>query len=1210
MSFVTAARDYVEFINANFDSFYQTFGRDMSLFALIKGTLLYLGHSIKIVFLYIVTLQWLRDLAYLPILIPEYTRSIFLETLNLKSLRGTDLGFFGVPTLLQNKFVVGFLNSFFASLPLTFGHFLSTRQLYVNGWHAAAATSVGMLVGHVFFLAAVLFGWRPILIPWLRFESLSYLIAIFITYYTIKKSFGRTAFQKVENVRDAAQNVGIGFLLMVCDQGVLFKYINTLTLGLEPTYLEPLTGTATSITQQHLLYLFGFCLGSICFTFAFFSLAWWFRLFVMEVANWTFNKFAAVAHQVSRVACIAILSISTAFYGIDFFVTRPLGYVPYDRSLIFPYQFSNFSQYPLSTLVSPYTTEDDDLRTLGLPPAAREEDEMYEEDDLAEKYEKYDRGRNVLRDVGGTKDEALAIKKRTSIWYNLTTVFPLEEDANLALFDRNGPLLREVIDQEKFKNSKSVDIYTPETYHIPTSYFWSQVQTRIYSHSVDTKGYGLWKLLFPKDSDAFLVRFFDQIASKKDQKSKEKKSVENRSPQKAALTESLFDRIWKKKPQSSESTKPSKSSKSAKRSKSVTTLEQKRAERRKRLFKTYRAKLWILVNYGSRDIYNQFIHFTNSRAFYDPYDIRGDLTETEAFVVQSIDKIFKAWLDYGLVVDPTDKEAFQQFLEDGKKLDLVKFIANTTLGGVLTESEDEFYQFDDRPFYSRFATVENMTSKIFKGQSQKSGKRNLAIWPFQHSYLNSPPDRQDKAMEQRVFEERLNANYPMKVLFRSDIDSFLKRQPKEQKLSRVMESELFLKRVFMKKMIHSKQTLRRVFQADEFAQEAFAGPKSFANRVYNHQFNGTYRVVRQLLRTDFGKSSNPELQPVTKYDMPLYKDGKDSMTSYHEELFKRVSRKRNPRRRKRVANYSHFIRRTHTRPLYAGWDEDRRALVLTNRFLPTRVSGRVLRLNEAYPQFASLRALAVETKDTKGIPSKKAKGSSKKDNIKRIAFTTWPLTSKVSQDPLLFDRPSVYMADHPNRIPNLTSTASDTEQLAAMNRRLLVDHFIPKYDFRFLEILQEESRKPNVDMKTARRRALNRMKELEKQAALDTEKKAMREAELGIKKKKKKGVIEKPETVLFTTERWPSGFIMQTNNQNIWWLKVKPPRPFVDRGGYVWPGHEQLKINIRHYIPNWENWNMPTFSMKSLSKGTSKEGALTNVKDKAQKGKKSAKSSS
>ena len=55
----------------------------------------------------------------------------------------------------------------------------------------------------------------------------------------------------------------------------------------------------------------------------------------------------------------------------------------------------------------------------------------------------------------------------------------------------------------------------------------------------------------------------------------------------------------------------------------------------------------------------------------------------------------------------------------------------------------------------------------------------------------------------------------------------------------------------------------------------------------------------------------------------------------------------------------------------------------------------------------------------------------------------------------------------------------------------------------------------------------------------------------------------------WTGEQWPSGFGITAPDTPLgWWFTTKPPTPYADRGGFVWPGHETLKINIETFIPD------------------------------------------
>ncbi len=44
---------------------------------------------------------------------------------------------------------------------------------------------------------------------------------------------------------------------------------------------------------------------------------------------------------------------------------------------------------------------------------------------------------------------------------------------------------------------------------------------------------------------------------------------------------------------------------------------------------------------------------------------------------------------------------------------------------------------------------------------------------------------------------------------------------------------------------------------------------------------------------------------------------------------------------------------------------------------------------------------------------------------------------------------------------------------------------------------------------------------------------------------------------------------MPVKGGNIWWIEGKPLAPFVDSGGYIWPGHERLKFKVERFFPKW-----------------------------------------
>ena len=81
MSFVTAIKDYIDLLNNVYDSV----SGDITLQQLIKQTFLYIFSSIQFLAIYISSFQWLRDLTYLPIIVPQISTTIFQETYFLET---------------------------------------------------------------------------------------------------------------------------------------------------------------------------------------------------------------------------------------------------------------------------------------------------------------------------------------------------------------------------------------------------------------------------------------------------------------------------------------------------------------------------------------------------------------------------------------------------------------------------------------------------------------------------------------------------------------------------------------------------------------------------------------------------------------------------------------------------------------------------------------------------------------------------------------------------------------------------------------------------------------------------------------------------------------------------------------------------------------------------------------------------------------------
>ena len=109
MSFVTSIRDYVETLNTISDNL----KHDLTITQFVSETSVYLLKTLQAVLFYIISFQWVRDFTLLPIVLPKISVSIFKETFFLETPSQVFFDFLEIPDLHQNKFLLGFFNSFF-----------------------------------------------------------------------------------------------------------------------------------------------------------------------------------------------------------------------------------------------------------------------------------------------------------------------------------------------------------------------------------------------------------------------------------------------------------------------------------------------------------------------------------------------------------------------------------------------------------------------------------------------------------------------------------------------------------------------------------------------------------------------------------------------------------------------------------------------------------------------------------------------------------------------------------------------------------------------------------------------------------------------------------------------------------------------------------------------------------------------------------------
>lgn len=333
MSLVTTIRDYIDFVNSNYDSV----PAGASFTSLLWPTLGYILASLKYGIVYFLSFQWLRDLVYLPLLVPQLTTSFLKEhCYPLDSPALNLFTFLEEPAYKESKLVVGFLNSLFACLPISAAHILGGRRLLVQGIPAGVAAGAGIVAGQCWFVACVVFGLRGLLIPWFSLEPLSYIVGLGLLVHVVYKITHERRIRviKWEDRGELTQYFVLSFLLTWCEQGSIFQYLGNLTAGAEPTPLD--TFSSSSGVGSILIdgsYVIGFSLGSCVFALLFGCLALLLRALWLRGWSMTASRLTNQLNNLFLVLLIAFSFASVPYYGVDYLLTNGLGFLPQDKSL-------------------------------------------------------------------------------------------------------------------------------------------------------------------------------------------------------------------------------------------------------------------------------------------------------------------------------------------------------------------------------------------------------------------------------------------------------------------------------------------------------------------------------------------------------------------------------------------------------------------------------------------------------------------------------------------------------------------------------------------------------------------------------------------------------------------------------------------------------------------------------------------------------------
>ena len=332
MSFVPAVRDYIELINNLYDST----STDPNIEIIIRNTVIYLFETIRYFVFYLLTFQWFRDFCYLPIITPQISLSLIKEKIFLHDPLTPFLTFLETPALSNNRFLIGFSNSFFACLPISCSSLICIYRLMINGVPAALFSLLGNILGQSCFLICVLFGLRSFIVPWFSLEPLNYAIGLYIVLNIIFQSLQKRSWKQIQfSEKNRLFLIFLThFLLIWTEQPSIYQHIGNLTVSSDSTILETLTSNGDiNFFISHSFYLFGFIVGSFIFSILFGIGILKLRSFLLNRFNIRYSVWLTRFHTISILWITTLTFASLPYYGFDYLFTNCFGFVSYDTAL-------------------------------------------------------------------------------------------------------------------------------------------------------------------------------------------------------------------------------------------------------------------------------------------------------------------------------------------------------------------------------------------------------------------------------------------------------------------------------------------------------------------------------------------------------------------------------------------------------------------------------------------------------------------------------------------------------------------------------------------------------------------------------------------------------------------------------------------------------------------------------------------------------------
>jgi len=323
---ISFIRDYLEILS-------DAAGSTASSIEIFHVTCQFFITSITKGLAYLVTFGWVRDILYLPIILPQWQDAILSEHFFSEDFH---INLFSVLTnSSQNNvislLILGFLNSFICCLPFSTVHFLSLRRLFVQGVSAGIASILGMIFGQCLFITLIIFGARSLLIPWLNLDPLNYFLGIGFIFIIVYDMANEKRIRPVEmsEQRTLIKIFFISFLLSLLEYATVGQYFGNINFSNE---FSLLTLNGIGSFRSNFSYILGLVIGHLFFSGLFLEFTLFIRKGLLRLSGVPYSVWLKQTNFIFLTFIFGFNLSSIPYYGLDYLITKPFGFISQDKT--------------------------------------------------------------------------------------------------------------------------------------------------------------------------------------------------------------------------------------------------------------------------------------------------------------------------------------------------------------------------------------------------------------------------------------------------------------------------------------------------------------------------------------------------------------------------------------------------------------------------------------------------------------------------------------------------------------------------------------------------------------------------------------------------------------------------------------------------------------------------------------------------------------